>query len=108
PLLVLGAEVRGEVAVAEGAGGRRALAFKADRLDPGDREDGGGRRSTDNKPAKPISEAKRPDTRRRHFLARVRSGTSLQAVAYGLAGGPGASGRYLYLRPDLDEREFSA
>ena len=58
---------------------------------------------TDYKTGKPISEARRPETRRSHFLDRVRRGTHLQAVAY-LLGSEGESmGRYLFLRPGLDD-----
>jgi hypothetical protein len=47
--------------------------------------------------------ARRDDVRHRHFLDRVRKGSHLQAVAY-LLGSPAESvGRYLFLRPDLEE-----
>ena len=62
---------------------------------------------TDYKTGRAPSTAKLPATRRRHLLERVRAGTSLQALAYLLAAGAGARGRYLYLRPDLEERELA-
>ena len=45
----------------------------------------------------------RPDVRRRHFLDRVRKGTHLQAVAYLLGSEGEAEGRYLFLKPGLDD-----
>jgi hypothetical protein len=102
---VLGTEVEGGFTVADAGGRPRFLRFKADRLD---------RRGdllvwTDYKTGKPFSTSKKAETRQRHFLARVRSGTNLQGVAYLLAtegaGRPGL-GRYLFLRPELETREF--
>ncbi|HEV7516554.1 MAG TPA: PD-(D/E)XK nuclease family protein, partial [Thermoanaerobaculia bacterium] len=105
-LAVLGAEVFGEIAVADSGGRHRRLRFKADRIDRTEGETTG-LRLTDYKTGRPVSTAKREDKRAEHFLASVRAGTRLQAVAYRLAGGPGARGRYLYLRPDLAQREFT-
>ncbi|MFL6194454.1 MAG: PD-(D/E)XK nuclease family protein [Thermoanaerobaculia bacterium] len=103
---VLATEVEGELDVGDAPGPLRHVKFQADRVD---RSAGGLVVWTDYKTGKPISEAKRPDARRRHFLHRVRSGTHLQAVAY-LLGSEGESmGRYLFLRPGLesDQREVS-
>jgi PD-(D/E)XK nuclease superfamily len=117
-------ECEGGLAVADGQGRPRQLAFKADRADPaspfdlaggephpagatGTVPDGPGLVFTDYKTGKPPSEAVRPDFRRKHFLERVRTGRLLQAAAYALAAGPGGRGRYLYLRPDEPpQREF--
>ncbi|MEA2694716.1 MAG: ATP-dependent helicase/nuclease subunit [Acidobacteriota bacterium] len=111
-LAVVGAEVFGEIALADPGGRQRRLRFKADRIDRVDSSDplGGeptGLRLTDYKTGRPVSTAKREDKRAEHFLASVRAGTRLQAVAYRLAGGAAARGRYLYLRPDLAQREFA-
>jgi hypothetical protein len=103
---VLATEIEGELDVGEAPGRLRRVLFKADRVDLGA---GGLVIWTDYKTGKPISLARRPDVRRRHFLDRVKAGTHLQAVAY-LLGSPGESmGRYLFLKPGLDQdvREIS-
>jgi hypothetical protein len=111
-LAVLGAEVFGQVEIAvpgDPIGRPRPLRFKADRIDRTARIEGtpAELRLTDYKTGRPISTAKREEKRAEHFLASVRAGTRLQAVAYRLAGGESGHGRYLYLRPDLAEREFA-
>ncbi|HEY0511948.1 MAG TPA: PD-(D/E)XK nuclease family protein [Thermoanaerobaculia bacterium] len=99
---VLATEVEGELDVGDAPGSLRHVLFQADRVD---RAAGGLVVWTDYKTGKPISEARRPDARRRHFLDRVRRGTHLQAVAY-LLGSEGESmGRYLFLRPGLDDEQ---
>jgi len=104
-LPVLHAESREEVAVTDATGRSRPLSFRADRVDRADRA-GTGLRFTDYKTGRPLSTGKSPATRRRHFLERMRSGSHLQAAAYLLAAeGEPAVGRYLYLRPDLDDDE---
>jgi hypothetical protein len=114
-LAVLAVEAVGEVAVEDGGGRRRRLAFKADRVDRagaaggGLGDPGGAVRLTDYKTGRPLSTAKREQTLRDHHLRRVREGRNLQATAYQLAGeaeagGAAAVGRYLYLRPDADPR----
>ncbi|HVR96777.1 MAG TPA: PD-(D/E)XK nuclease family protein [Thermoanaerobaculia bacterium] len=106
PLPVLGIEVEGELTVHDEAGQPHPLHFKADRLDLWQ----GSLRWTDYKTGKPISDKRTADTRRRHFLARVKTGAYLQGVAYLLAsqeGGHDSAGRYLFLRPDVEEREFA-
>lgn len=105
-LPVLGVEVEGELTVHDEAGRPRPLRFKADRLDQWE----GRLRWTDYKTGKPISDKRGADTRRRHFLARVKTGAYLQGVAYLLASkeiGQDSAGRYLFLRPDVGEREFA-
>jgi hypothetical protein len=103
---VLATEHEGELDVGEAPGHLRRVLYKADRVDLG----GGGLMIwTDYKTGKPISQARTAETRRRHFLERVKSGSHLQAVAY-LLGSEGESmGRYLFLRPQLceDAREVS-
>lgn len=92
----MGAELEGAVAFEDGAGAPRRLRFRADRVDAAE----GGLRLTDYKSGRPVSEAKRPATRRGHLLARIAEGRSLQAVAYARAPGV-VSGRYLFARPGL-------
>ncbi len=102
--LVLDLEAAGSWHEAAGLGGEarasaaRRLRFRADREDLV----GGRRRFTDYKTGRPLSEARDPRQRRRQLLAEIRAGKRLQSVAYLLAaGGSGALGRYLFLRPDL-------
>jgi hypothetical protein len=102
---VLGTEQEGEVMVRGGHGSLRPLRFKADRMDAA----GPDLVWTDYKTGRPISDKKKPDVRQRHFLARVREGKNLQAVAYLLGSKGRALGRYLFLRPEVDDeaREFT-
>jgi hypothetical protein len=100
----LGAELRAELALADGDGRPRTIGFRADRADL----DGGTLRVTDYKSGKPAVEQARPDRRQRAFLRAVREGRLLQAAAYRaaaarLAPERAAEGRYLYLREDADE-----
>jgi hypothetical protein len=90
-------EVEGGVAVAAEDDRQRLLRFIADRRDA----PAGPVQWTDYKVGRPISIAKKPERRRQDFLEKVRNGTALQAVAYSLSG-EGGTGRYFYLRPDLD------
>lgn len=98
---VLATEAEGDFDVGDVPGPLRTVLFKADRVD----QVGGLVVWTDYKTGRPISKARRPETRRRHFLERVRSGTHLQAVAYLLGSDGGAVGRYLFLRPGLDDEQ---
>lgn len=75
--------------------------FKADRLD----RVGGVQRYTDYKTGRPLTEHRTPERRRAALLAAVRAGTHLQAVAYALGASEPAVARYLYLRPDITDRE---
>ncbi len=109
PLDVLAAEAEGAVAVAAaGDLPARRVGFKADRVDRA----GGALRLTDYKTGRPLSDAKAAATRHQHHLAAVRTGRNLQAVAYQLAaaacGDAAASGRYLYLRPEVGDPELAA
>ena len=83
-------EAAGAVALEDREGRRRRVRFKADRVDDGPV-------FTDYKTG--TRGAARPEGRDA-LLARVAGGQWLQAAAY--AHGPGAAGRYLFLRPDLD------
>src|SRR6185436_13436639 len=97
---VLHAEHEEVVEVLDAQGRPRRLSFRADRTDRLPE----GLRFTDYKTGRPLSTARRPENRRRHFLERLRQGTLLQAAAYLLAAhGEKAAGRYLYLKPDLDD-----
>ncbi len=103
PASVAGAEVSGALAF-EGPEGERSLAFRVDRVDVAD----GRAVLTDFKTGAPIAEGKQEATRRRHLLQAVRRGSALQVAAYALAGGGGAEGRYLFLRPQLDPEVAAA
>jgi len=95
----LGVEVTGEAQVAH-RGVERGLRFRADRAERLD----GRLVLTDYKTGKPVADGKQQETRRRQLETAVRGGRALQAVAYALgAGAEPARGRYIYLRPDLDE-----
>jgi hypothetical protein len=97
---VLGVEAVGTMTVEDAAGAARPLAFRADLVE------NLGRRVvfTDFKTGAPLSKAKTDDTRRKHLLSAFRRGEALQAAAYPLgAGGRPANGRYVYLRPDLED-----
>jgi len=97
---VLGVEATGHVAIEDAEGVQRTLSFRADLL-----EAAAGRVVfTDFKTGTPLSKAKTDETRRKHLLAAFRRGEALQAAAYPLgAGGRAADGRYVYLRPDLED-----
>jgi hypothetical protein len=92
---VLGAEVTGEATV---AGLEVPVRFRADRVDRGP----DGLELVDYKTGKPISTARTEKTHRKHFVQRVGRGGALQPVAYAL-GSPGvaATGRYLFVDPDI-------
>jgi RecB family exonuclease len=93
---VVATEIEGRVGA---AGAPLPVRFRADRADRG----ADGLRLTDYKTGKPASTARRPDTRRRHLLAEVRKGRALQAAAYAAAGGTGACGQYVWLRPEIGD-----
>jgi RecB family exonuclease len=99
PVEAVGAEVTGRYQV-----GAYGLSFRADRVD----SSGTGPCLVDYKTGKSLAgSSKREDRRRQRYLQLIRQGQMLQAVVYALAaGGRGASGRYLYLRPDdeLDDQ----
>ena len=97
---VLGVEAAGEVTIEDAEGVARTLSFRADLVEEvGDRVV-----FTDFKTGMPLSKAKTDETRRKHLLAAFRRGEALQGAAYPLgAGGRAADGRYVYLRPDLED-----
>jgi hypothetical protein len=97
---VLGVEADGEVTVEGTNRAARALSFRADLVE----QIGGRVVLTDFKTGAPLSKAKTESTRRKHLLAALGKGQALQAAAYALgAGGRGTDGRYVYLRPDLED-----
>jgi len=92
---VLAAEVNGELTVPVH---ERPLRFRADRVDRGP----DGLVLVDYKTGRPISKARKAETRRRHLVQQIGCGASLQPVAYALAApGAPASGRCLFLTPDI-------
>jgi hypothetical protein len=107
PVPVLAAEVSGRLAVEDAEGAERELHFRADRVDPVPGRRNAAYLLTDYKTGRPVSTAKKQETRVAHLLRDVESGRRLQAVAYALAAGdpspfrPDGVGRYLFLRPDL-------
>ena len=115
----LGAEVAGEVTVHDADGAPRALRFLADRVDAAPSPATNTLRLTDYKTGRPLSKGKRQSTRDRKHLAEVESGRRLQAVAYRLAAlalagaspdveaSPNVEGRYLFLDPEIEEREMA-
>jgi hypothetical protein len=114
---VLAAEVKGELAVVDGAGRERRLTFRADlvermpeRIATPFRPELEPLRMTDFKTGKPFSSAARAQFREGALQKDVASGKRLQAVAYALAAGPGGVGRYLYLKPEIpdEQREIAA
>ncbi len=101
----VGTEVPGTVLVIDPTtGGSRALSFRADRED---RLADGASLFTDWKTGRPLSIKKRPENRRADLIAKIGSGALLQAVAYRRSAGPGARGRYFYLKPEVEIREFA-
>jgi hypothetical protein len=106
---VVAAVVRGRVVGVAAVGSARVLHVRA----PGADRVPGGRNPafllTDYKTGRPVSAAKRPQTRLDHLLRDVEAGRRLQAVAYAVAAGdpspfrPDGVGRYLFLRPDLPD-----
>jgi hypothetical protein len=100
PLPVVGVEVEGAIVRADARGDPREIRFRADRVDAAD----GDLVLTDYKTGRPISERLKEETRRRNLLEDVGRGRNLQAVVYALAAGGGGTGRFLFLRPELDPR----
>jgi hypothetical protein len=87
---VVGSEISGVVRVDDRSHTPREVHFTADRVDA----TSAGLRLTDYKTGRPMDGA---------LLANVANGTHLQCMAYALGGGrPDATGRYLYLRPNID------
>jgi hypothetical protein len=100
PPRVLAIEVDGACEVEDAAGHRRRISFRADRVE----RVGEALVLTDFKTGKPLSHAKKEDTRRAHHLDAVRSGAKLQAAAYArsvVTPAGRAVGHYVHLGADL-------
>jgi len=100
----IGVEVEGAVALRDCSGAERELRFRADRVD----RVAGVLRSIDYKTGKALTDAKKPETRRRKLLDGVSGGVALQVPAYAMGGTQvtgdrSAQGRYLYLGVDTPE-----
>ncbi len=90
---VLGSEVEG---AAEIPGVDRKLSFRADRVGGL----GGAITLIDYKASRPVSDAKKEVTRRKHLETSIARGRRLQAVAYASAAGVDSPrGAYLFLKP---------
>ncbi len=101
----VGTEVERTIEVVDPTTGElRTLSFRADRED---RLADGASLFTDWKTGRPLSIKKRPENRRADLIAKIASGALLQAVAYRRSAGPGAIGRYFYLKPEIEFREFA-
>jgi hypothetical protein len=102
---VLGAEVTGSVPIRFEDGRSRVLHFRADRLD----RSAEALQLTDYKAGEPVSDRKKPKTRRADLLKRVAAGRFLQVPAYAFHAGSGNGGsrevvgRYLFAKPDLED-----
>lgn len=95
---VVGAEVEGALRV-DG----RGVYLRADRVDLAH----GVLSLTDYKTGRSFADLASPEKRRDKLLARVRAGKSLQAAAYAWADGvTRASGRLLFLGPDVEHRSL--
>jgi hypothetical protein len=99
PGLALAAEFEDAVRVCDETGADREVRFRADRVDRA----GAALRFTDYKTGRPLVTQRKPATRAGRLAQLVARGEALQAVAYARAGGPAATGRYLFLHPDLDD-----
>ena len=93
-------EVEGCLSLRLTNGDEQNLFFKADRLDIDER----GERLVDYKTGNnDISTAATAATRQKNLIRRIRAGKSLQAVTYAQAArSQTSSGRYLFLKPNLD------
>jgi RecB family exonuclease len=91
-------EVEGDIGLPEGVLGPRRLRFRADRVD----ELAAGSRWTDYKTGAPLSFAQGAETRAKHLIAGIARGEKLQAMAYAIGSGASGSGRYAFLREDLE------
>lgn len=92
----LASEIEGTVDVALADGRVRTLRFRADRFS----RDGDGYVLVDFKTGKPLSTAKKAETRLTHLHDAIREGRALQAAAYARALPEGAAARYVHIRPE--------
>ena len=98
---VVGAELEASLPVVGPAGVPLELAFRADRIDAGEKQ----LELVDYKTGKPVSLAKRASTREEHLLAGIRDGRWLQIAAYAAfeAGGKRSAGRLVFGGPDAED-----
>ena len=92
PLQLVGSELQGELRLESG----RTLGFRADLIESRPE----GRRLTDVKTGRSISQAKRASTQQEHLREAIASGQKLQGAVYQLGGGPRATGRYVFVGAD--------
>ncbi len=97
PLPVVGAELRGSLPI-DVDGEEWRVHFKADRVDAHEE----GFLLTDYKTGKPLTTAKRQETRNLHLRNQVKKGDRLQAIAYQLAAGGPSKGRYVFLKDGVE------
>ncbi|MEM8960154.1 MAG: PD-(D/E)XK nuclease family protein [Acidobacteriota bacterium] len=100
PIEVLGTEVKGALIWTDD-NGRRRIPWRADRVDRHDHR----RRITDYKTGGVFARGKNEAARREELGRAIRAGAHLQTAAYlrSAQGDEPVEGRYLFLRPDLDE-----
>jgi hypothetical protein len=102
PPRVLGVEVLGGVDVVDADGETHQLRFKADRVD----RSGGALRLLDYKTGAAKADLATEAKRREKLLDLIGRGELLQAAAYALgaraAGGAGARGDYVFVKPGID------
>lgn len=101
PVAVVGAELHWHTEIEDARGRSRRIGFRVDRADAAS----GSLRLTDYKTGRIPSEAGSDGKRAEHFLADVRRGSALQAVAYASGGrslSARAEGRLLFLQEAVD------
>ncbi len=103
-LRVLGVESERVAQVPDADGKLRELRFRVDRVERLD----GLERLTDYKTGRALSDAIRPETRASNFAQAIKTGKTLQPVAYALSAEAGGSGRLLYLDPELASAEAAS
>jgi RecB family exonuclease len=99
PAAAAGAEVVGSAAVTDAAGRTRRIAFRADRADA----TAGGLVLTDYKTGGGLTPSAQEKYKRRALLKGIARGQVLQAAAYAAAGGGVSAGRYLFLKPEMED-----
>jgi hypothetical protein len=96
PVPMLGVELPGELPVVDHQGKPRSIPFVADRVDASGKV-------TEYKTGRPISDAVKEQTRRKHLAGMVARGERLQAIAYAVArGNPEAEGRFFFVGPSIE------
>jgi len=98
---VIGAELEASLPVVGPGGVSLELAFRADRVDMGEKQ----LALVDYKTGKPFTDAKRASTREAHLIAGIREGQRLQIAAYAgfEAKGLLSEGRLVFGRPEAED-----